>query len=101
MTSKEPQSREEGGEGVKSAPVMWLLALITLMMVFLIVRLYILQPKMKKYELSEDVKYCLEKLKAYDVREVLERGGCVRFTSSEFNEKMKDCKEEINKRKEL
>lgn len=93
MTAKEQQSTEEEGKGVESASVLWLLALIVLMMGFLMIRLYILQPKMKKYELSEDVKYCLEKLRAYDVREALERGGCIRFSSSEFNKKMRDCKE--------
>ena len=91
MTSKEPQNTEEEGGGVKSAPVMWLLALDVIMMGFLIYELFLLQlPKIEKRELPEKAKYCLEELKAYSTIKTLEMGGHIRPTG-EFIEEMREC----------
>lgn len=92
MASKEPQNTEEEGEGVKRAPIMGLLALIIIMMGVATFKLSgIMFPEPKKHELTEVGKYCLEKLNLGHIRKALEQGAYIRFTS-EFYEKMGDCR---------
>jgi len=95
MSSKEPQNTEEGVEEVKSAPVAWLSALIIIMMGFLIFRMYSLLPNLEKRELSESTQYCLDELKASDIRWALERGAYISYTS-EFIEEMRVCRDRLN-----